>query len=117
MEAGSETFKDNVGAALADAALQLGVARTTGNAVRKRAEAMAAFPQFPEARDLWRRIKDHVVENLDHYLVAFERNAVAAGARVHWAGTSDEASRIVVDLCRAAGARSVTRSKSMLGEE
>ena len=117
MEAGSETFKDNVGAALADAALQLGVARTTGNAVRKRAEAMAAFPQFPEARDLGRRIKDHVVDNLDHYLVEFERNAVAAGARVHWAGTSDEASRIVIDLCRAAGARSVTRSKSMLGEE
>ena len=45
------------------------------------------------------------------------RNATAAGAKVHWAATADEACRIVVGICREAGARRVTRAKSMLGEE
>jgi L-lactate dehydrogenase complex protein LldF len=55
--------------------------------------------------------------NLDHYLETFERNATAAGAKVHWASTDAEARDTVVRLCREASAKRVTRSKSMLGEE
>ncbi|MET0309373.1 MAG: lactate utilization protein B, partial [Sphingomonas sp.] len=62
-------------------------------------------------------IKDHVVANLGFYLERFEANATAAGATVHWARTAQEACDIVVRLCTAAGAKSVARSKSMLGEE
>ncbi|MEL7048561.1 MAG: lactate utilization protein B, partial [Pseudomonadota bacterium] len=47
----------------------------------------------------------------------FERNALASGAVVHWARTSKEAASIVVEICKAADAKRVTRSKSMLGEE
>ena len=36
---------------------------------------------------------------------------------MHWATTADEGCRIVVDICRQAGAKPVTRAKSMLGEE
>ncbi|MCZ7009764.1 LUD domain-containing protein, partial [Salmonella enterica] len=36
---------------------------------------------------------------------------------VHWARTAEEASQIVVRLCKEAGAKRVTRVKSMLGEE
>ena len=59
--------------------------------------------------------QDHVIEHFDHYLLEFERNAIASGAEVHWASSADEASRIVVDLCRNAQAKRVTRVKSMLG--
>jgi L-lactate dehydrogenase complex protein LldF len=110
-------FQARVDAALADPTLKLAIGRTTGNAERKRAAALADFPQFAAARERGKRIKDHVIANLDHYLLEFERNAVASGATVHWAATAGEASRIVVDLCRKAGARRVTRVKSMLGEE
>ena len=110
-------FKERVEAALADPTLKTAIDRTTGTAERKRAAAIADYPQFPAARDLGKRIKDHVIENLDHYLAEFERNAIASGAKVHWAATAGEASRIVVDLCRQAEARRVTRVKSMLGEE
>ena len=58
-----------------------------------------------------------MVNNLDHYIEQFERNAIASGAQVHWAATAEEACAITIGICRAAGARSVTRSKSMLGEE
>jgi L-lactate dehydrogenase complex protein LldF len=78
---------------------------------------VAAFPEFDAARERGRKIKDHVIAHLDHYLVEFERNAVAAGAVVHWAATAEEASRSVLEICKAAGAKRVTRVKSMLGEE
>ncbi|MEJ8824360.1 lactate utilization protein B [Variovorax humicola] len=110
-------FKARAAAALADPTLKLAIERTTGTAERKRALALDGFPEFEVARRLGKRIKDHVIANLDHYLVEFERNAIASGAKVHWAATASEASRIVVELCKAAGARRVTRVKSMLGEE
>jgi len=111
------SFHDRAQAALDDPTLKIAIDRTTGNAEKKRAAAVAAFPQFEAGRDLGQRIKDHVVANLDHYLLEFERNATASGAQVHWAATAEEASRIVVDLCKQAKARRVTRVKSMLGEE
>ena len=111
------SFHDRAQAALDDPTLKIAIDRTTGNAEKKRAAAVAAFPQFEAGRDLGQRIKDHVVANLDHYLLEFERNAIASGAQVHWAATAEEASRIVVDLCKQANAKRVTRVKSMLGEE
>ena len=111
------SFHDRAQAALDDPTLKIAIDRTTGNAEKKRAVAVAAFPQFEAARDLGKRIKDHVVANLDHYLLEFERNAIASGAKVHWAATAEEASRIVVELCQQAKAKRVTRVKSMLGEE
>ena len=58
-----------------------------------------------------------MIAHLDHYLEEFERNAIASGAKVHWAATADEACEIVIKICRSVGARGVTRAKSMLGEE
>jgi L-lactate dehydrogenase complex protein LldF len=110
-------FTDRVDAALADPILKIAVERTAGTAEAKRAIAVDAFPDFDRARDRAAAIKDHVIAHLGHYLEAFETNATAAGAQVHWARTSEEACRIVIDICKAAGARSVARSKSMLGEE
>ena len=111
------SFHDRAQEALDDPTLKIAIDRTTGNAEKKRAAAVAAFPQFEAGRDLGQRIKDHVVANLDHYLLEFERNATASGAKVHWAATAEEATRIVVDLCKQANAKRVTRVKSMLGEE
>ena len=110
-------FKQRAAAALADPQLKTAIDRTTGTAEKKRAAAVADFTQFPEARLLGKRIKDHVVAHLDHYLLEFERNAIASGAKVHWARDAGEAASIVVDLCKKADAKRVTRSKSMLGEE
>ena len=111
------SFDARVRDALADPHLKIAIERTTGNARTKRAAAILSWPSYPAVRDLARDIKDHVIANLDHYLVQFERNALASGAQVHWARTGQEACAIVVDICRKAGVRSATRAKSMLGEE
>ncbi len=97
--------------------LKSAIDRTAGNAERNRAAAVGGFPEFAAARERGRAIKDHVIANLDHYLIEFEKNALASGAKVHWARTSGEACGIVTGICKAARAKSVTRSKSMLGEE
>jgi L-lactate dehydrogenase complex protein LldF len=110
-------FGARVQSALADPLLKVAIERTTGNARAKRAAAIAAWPGFSAARELGRDIKDHVIAHLDHYLLQFERNALNSGAQVHWAVSGAEACDIVVRICRNARARTVTRSKSMLGEE
>ncbi len=112
-----DTFKARSDAALKDPNLRIAIDRTTRTARQKREAAVADWPGFSKARDLGRRIKDHVIENLDYYLAAFERNARASGAVVHYASTADEACQIVLGICRDAKAQTVTRSKSMLGEE
>ena len=111
------SFKDRADAALADRILKVAVERTAGTAEAKRAVAVDAFPDFQAARTRAAAIKDHVVAHLGHYLEQFEANAIAAGAKVHWARTADEACDIVIALCKTAKAKSVARSKSMLGEE
>ncbi|MFZ3483613.1 lactate utilization protein B [Sphingomonas sp. 3-13AW] len=110
-------FDARVEEALADPVLKLAVERTAGTAEAKRALAVEAFPDFEPARTRAAAIKDHVVANLGHYLRQFDANAQAAGTTVHWASTAEEACDIVVGICRRAGARTVARSKSMLGEE
>ncbi|HQT63534.1 MAG: iron-sulfur cluster-binding protein [Acidocella sp. 20-57-95] len=110
-------FQGRVSSALADATLKIAIDRTTNTARTKRAAAIGAWPEFAEARELGRDIKDHVIANLEYYLTQFEANAIKTGAKVHWARTGQEACEIVVGICKAANAKSVTRSKSMLGEE
>ncbi|PNG26157.1 lactate utilization protein B [Methylocella silvestris] len=116
-DAPAASFKQRVAAALANPDLKIAIDRTTRTARQKREAAVADWPGFAPARDLGRRIKDHVIENLDHYLVEFERNAAASGAKVHYAATASEACDIVIDICRKTKGHTVTRSKSMLGEE
>ena len=112
-----ENFVRNVEHALSVSDLKATIRRTTDKAEQQRTLAVERFPNFDKARTQGQKIKDHVIEHIGHYLETFERNAVAQGAIVHWAETGEEASKIVVNICREHKAKSITRSKSMLGEE
>ena len=50
MTAPQPGFKERAAAALSDGALKIAIDRTTGTAERKRATALAAFPEFDSAR-------------------------------------------------------------------
>src|SRR5712672_212631 len=117
MEPTSHSFPANARAGLADPILQtaLGLART-GFPLR-RAQAIARLPEFEELREEGRAIKDHTLANLDFYLELYEQNVTAAGGRVHWARTAAEARAAILDICRAANAKIVTKGKSMVAEE
>ncbi len=110
-------FKANARQALADRQLSDALSQMSAGLVPKRADAVAALPEFDALRDRAREIKDHTLANLDHYLEVFEANCQAAGGLVHWCGTADEARSRILEICRAAGAHTVTKGKSMVGEE
>jgi L-lactate dehydrogenase complex protein LldF len=120
MQSTSHAFTDNARDALADAKLQKALDffkfGQAGLAERRR-QAVAKLPEFDALRDQAKAIKDHTLAHLDWYLERFERNCTAAGGRVHWCRTPDEARRTVLEICRALGARTATKGKSMIGEE
>ena len=110
-------FKARVKTALHDANLQRAMAKARGGFVDKRREARDALPEFDAIRDAARDIKDHVLANLDMYLELYEEKVIENGGQVHWARDANEACEIIAQICKEAGARTVTKGKSMVSEE
>ena len=117
MQITSPQFKNNARHALDDAPLQRALGHVRSGFITKRATAAAALPEFDQLRDNARDIKDHVLAHLDLYLEAYAEKVEAAGGHVHWAETAEDARRIILDICRKRGARTVTKGKSMITEE
>src|SRR4051812_20642123 len=117
MELTSDRFKATARGKLADRNLHAALDKLQTNFVKGRAERVAELDNFPAIRDAAAEIRDRALANLDLYLAAFERNAAAAGAVVHWAETTDEVNRIVCALAVQYGVRKVAKSKSMVSEE
>ncbi|MEE4658856.1 MAG: lactate utilization protein B [Halieaceae bacterium] len=82
-----------------------------------RDQAVAQLGDFEGLRQHVKKIKDHTLNHLSHYLQQFEEQVVMNGGHVHWARDSAELNRIVLDICRQAEAREVGKGKSMITEE
>jgi L-lactate dehydrogenase complex protein LldF len=117
MEPTSLAFKERARRGLADAQLQAALAMAEAGFQQKRAAAAARLPEFETLRDEARAIKDHTLGHLDVYLELFEQHVLEQGGKVHWARDAAEARATVLRLCQAAGARAVTKAKSMIAEE
>ena len=113
----SSAFKDNAHRALADTGLQRALARSGTSFIARRAAAVANLPEFEALRDTARDIKNHTLAHLDFYLEEYERKVLAAGGKVHWCADAGEARAAVLAICQKAGAKTVTKGKSMIGEE
>jgi L-lactate dehydrogenase complex protein LldF len=117
MKSQSYAFKTNAEKALLDNQLQRALNKAGSGFIDKRQAAMDALPEFEGLRTTARRIKEHVLSQLDDYLLYFEEQVVANGGQVHWARTPEEAARQVVQLCQAVNAQRITKGKTMVGEE
>ncbi len=113
----SPRFKENAARALADVQLQRALSNVKRGFIDRRKAAADRLPEFEALRDAARDIKDHTLAHLDLYLEAYEAKVRASGGHVHYARTAAEARDIVLSLCREAGARTVTKGKSMIAEE
>lgn len=113
----SPRFKENAARALADPGLQKALGTAKGAFLQRRAAAVAALPEFEQLRDIGRDIKNHTLAHLDFYLETYAANVERAGGTVHWCSTAEEARAAVLAICQAAGARTVTKGKSMISEE
>ncbi len=117
MKQSSDTFLDNAHEALQDPdkiqrremmALFMPLVRDA---------AMEDFGQFEELRQYVKQIRQHSLDNLDHYLGQFEQEAVQNGNRVHFATDGDQLNSIVLDICQQHSARHIAKGKSMVTEE
>jgi len=117
MQSTSHLFKDNATRALADQHLQQALTHVRTKFIDKRMQAIDALPEFEALRDAARDLKNHVISRLDEYLIEFEGNVVKRGGQVHWCVTPADARKTILDICRRANAKTVTKGKTMVGEE
>jgi L-lactate dehydrogenase complex protein LldF len=117
METTSRRFPSLAREALANDTLQASLDGVREVMPGIREAAIRERPDFDALRERATVIRDEAISRLDHYIAAFENKVGAAGGHVHRAATGADACRIVGDICRSAGARHVTKSKSMVTEE
>ncbi len=117
MHSTSPAFKKNAHDALADKQLQQALGNVRAGFIDKRTQAAERLPEFEALRDSARDIKNHVLAHLDLYLEHYETKVREAGGHVHFARTAEEACATIVEICKAQGARTVTKGKSMVSEE
>ncbi|MDX1609233.1 MAG: LutB/LldF family L-lactate oxidation iron-sulfur protein [Halofilum sp. (in: g-proteobacteria)] len=117
MEVRSQRFRFSARDALGDPRLQSALGNIQHGFTERRRQALDALPEFEQLRAHGTAIRDHAIEHLDAYLERFEQQVDAAGGQVHWARDAAEACAAVAGICRAAGARTVTKGKSMATEE
>lgn len=117
MKQKSRQFLDNAHEALANPTLQqnMGVLGVLLPLVRD--NAIAQLGQFQQLRQYMKSVRDHALDNLDHYLRQYEEQVVLNGGHVHWARDSDELNTIVLQICQRHQAREIAKGKSMITEE
>lgn len=117
MQITSPYFKEKSSEALKDPNLQKAMGNVERGFIEKRAKAAVNLPEFEALRDRSKDIKDHVLDHLDLYLEAYEAKVQDSGGRVHWAAGAQDARNIILDICKRANAKTVTKGKSMIAEE
>ncbi len=110
-------FKQTASVKLNDAVLQTAMKKAKGKFVDGRAVSVATIDNWEEIRTYAAAMRDRVIDNLDAYLLEFEKNAQRRGAVVHWAETAEEANAIIVEIACSNAVKTVTKSKSMVSEE
>ncbi|MBL8444359.1 MAG: iron-sulfur cluster-binding protein [Zoogloeaceae bacterium] len=117
MEIRSKEFKSRAVFAIHDASLQQAMGKARDGFVGKRAQQAAELPEFEALREEAKNLKNHILENLDHYLERYEDAVKRAGGHVHWARDAQEARAIILDICKRVNAKTITKGKSMVSEE
>ena len=110
-------FRQGATIALSDVRVQSALKGATGRFRSARDTALAALPDVEELRDHLKQVRAATIAQLADHLEEFERNAVAAGAQVHWARDGEEACRIITEIALANGVTLAAKSKSMATEE
>lgn len=117
MEQTSDSFLDNADAALADTSAAQRRDAMGLFAPLLRSASLADFSAYEPTRRHLKRVRQHALNNLAHYLEQFETQAGKNGNIVHFARDADEMNSIVLDICQRHDARRVIKGKSMVTEE
>lgn len=103
--------------ALDNTTLQSALAKARPGFVRKRRSAIEQVSNFDDLRTKAQAVRQRSLKDLDVYLAVFEQRLTDAGGTVHWAETTEDLRRIVIDIAHQASAKTASKGKSMIGEE
>ena len=106
-------FPERTATAVADPLLQHAL-HNLGSRLRTAAESAAAHPEWKDRAAVVRR---ETLADLDGWLDRLEHSLAARDVRVHRTATPADARRVILELARSHGARTVVKSKSMATEE
>jgi L-lactate dehydrogenase complex protein LldF len=111
------SFKANATRAMGDEQLTRALKNVRAGFIDKRLKVVNALPEFEALRESAKEIKNHTLAHLDLYLEAYAQKVEASGGHVHFARDAAEARAIALKICQEAGAKTVTKGKSMITEE
>lgn len=103
--------------ALANASLQLALARLGDALGQRNRDAFRAMQGSDDLRDRARAIKNETLSELDRHLATLDESIRRHGGHVYYAADGDDACRQIVEIIRARGGKLVVKSKSMTSEE
>ncbi|MFZ0451304.1 MAG: LutB/LldF family L-lactate oxidation iron-sulfur protein [Desulfatiglandaceae bacterium] len=117
MEVKTEQFKEMAAKAACNETLNRTL-RHAGESFRALREKGFSQLEDPEgSRRRGHEVKDRCLSRLPELLRLLEENVIEAGGVVHWARDASEARRIIMDLVKQYGVRTIVKGKSMMTEE
>jgi L-lactate dehydrogenase complex protein LldF len=111
------SFDEKIRKTVADEHLQNAIYAATGRLSDKRRETVALLPEYQELRTQAAAVKQHTLENLDHYLRQFTAQVEAHGGKVVYCADGSEVADFVLRLATERGVRTIVKAKSMTSEE
>ena len=93
-----QTFQERVKDCISDDFKHNAITTATDVFYGKREALVEEVPEWEELREEARRIRNHVLDNLDYYLAQFAENAEKAGSHVYFAQTDKEAVQQVIEI-------------------
>jgi L-lactate dehydrogenase complex protein LldF len=113
-----ELFRQKIQKALENPTLQIAL---DGNAERRRNARQQAYASLPEDLQVLRArahaVRAQTIANLEEYLQQFVTHAQENGIIVHHAANGEQAVQIVHQIAQNSGAKLISKSKTMVGEE
>ncbi len=117
MASDSFDFTAALAKALADPQIGGNFKAALGGLRAKRLNLFNDPVELEKLRATGRAIKARTLSRLPQLLEQLEANCEKNGIRVHWAETTEQANRAVLDILKARGATTVVKGKSMVSEE
>jgi L-lactate dehydrogenase complex protein LldF len=103
--------------ALANTGVRGATMRATQTFNQGREDRYAELPDVEALKAYAATVKDHTLEHLDYYLNRLADNIESRGGHVHFAVDGADANQIILDITKAANAKLIVKSKSMVTEE
>lgn len=113
----SFNFKKNIAGALSNSQLRQNLRAAMDTLIEKRHAVFPDADEIEALRNQGAAIKRRALAQLPSLLETLEQNLVKNNIQVHWAETTDQANRIVLNIMQSHNATRLVKGKSMVSEE